>query len=90
MTKQTCAECRRDYALAPDERRLRGEAAEILCPGCQVAAAHDAWAPAAPPTHPHIPAMRGLVTRPPTAPIGVGCATPVPEEALPGARAATT
>ena len=42
MTR-TCAECRRAYAVALDERRLRGAAADTLCPRCQIAAAHDSW-----------------------------------------------
>jgi hypothetical protein len=49
VNKQSCAECRREYAVSADERRRRGVAAETLCPRCQVAAAHDAWSGGAPP-----------------------------------------
>jgi hypothetical protein len=43
VSKQTCIECRREYAVSEDERRRRGDAVDTLCARCQVAAAHDAW-----------------------------------------------
>ena len=47
MTR-TCADCRRQYVVSVDERRLRGQAADTLCPRCQVAAAHEAWSEVTP------------------------------------------
>lgn len=41
MSKQTCVECRREYVVSEDERRMRGDVVDTLCPRCQVAAAHD-------------------------------------------------
>lgn len=41
MSKQTCVECRREYTVSEDERRMRGDAVDTLCPRCQVAAAHE-------------------------------------------------
>ena len=43
MSKQTCTECRREYAVSDDERRMRGDAVDRLCTQCQIAAAHDSW-----------------------------------------------
>jgi len=49
VNRHICTECRREYPVSAEERRLRGVAAETLCPRCQVAAAHDAWSAGAPP-----------------------------------------